>query len=512
MKKTFLLIAILLPGIPLFAVTGEVASGKFSALNWMILAVFLLGTTIIGELLKSKDGGVDGFFRGGRNLPWWAVSLSLIATKTSVSTFIAVPAFVFSAQGDLTYLQMTFGFALGNILMIFVLLKEYYQENIYSPYDFIQNRLGVKTSQLTRTFFTVGATLSQAVRLLGTALVLSVITGQSTLVCILIIAVFAIAWSYIGGITTVVWTDAIQFVIFILGAIFALTFAIGDIPGGVGEMLTIADEKAKLALIDLTLDPHKTYTLWVGILGCTFFEFGSNAVDQVVTQRALCCKNLKEARKAVGFSAIGILTTWILAFVGIGLVAYYHINPLSPEVAASIVQEPDRIFPYYVIEQLPNGISGLIIAAMFAAGISTLDSALTALSQTSVMGIGSIIVPSVKTMDEKKLIRISRYAIIVWGGVLAILAYIFSGSQGGGLLALGFKVPGYVYGIMIGIAFLSLMRKGSFTGILTGSILAVIAVYFLHREGISFFWWFPVGAIVVMATALIHWKISTNKS
>jgi len=277
-------------------------------------------------------------------------------------------------------------------------------------------------------------------------------------------------------------------------------------------MLSIADEKAKLALIDLTLDPHKTYTLWVGILGCTFFEFGSNAVDQVVTQRALCCRNLKEARKAVGFSAIGILTTWILAFVGIGLVAYYHINPLSPEVSASILQEPDRIFPYYVIEQLPNGISGLIIAAMFAAGISTLDSALTALSQTSVMGIGSIIVPSVKTMDEKKLIRISRYAIILWGAVLAILAYIFSGSQGGGLLALGFKVPGYVYGIMIGTAFLALMRKGSFKGILTGSILAVVAVYFLHREGISFFWWFPAGAIVVMATALIHSKITTNRT
>lgn len=511
MKKTFFLIAIFLLCIPLFAASGDVASGKFSTLNWFIVAVFLIGTTVAGELLKSKAGGVDGFFRGGRNLPWWAVSLSLIATKTSVSTFIAVPAFVFSAKGDLTYLQMTFGFALGNVLMIFILLKEYYEEDIYSPYDFIQKRLGIKTSQLARTFFTVGATLSQAVRLLGTALVLSVITGQSTLMCILIIAGFAIAWSYIGGITTVVWTDAIQFVIFILGAMFALVFAVGDIPGGLGEMLTIADEKAKLALIDLTLDPHKTYTLWVGILGCTFFEFGSNAIDQVVTQRALCCKNLKEARKAVGFSALGVLTTWILAFVGIGLVAFYHLNPLSPEVAASITQEPDRIFPYYVVNQLPNGISGLIIAAMFAAGISTLDSALTALSQTSVMGIGGLIIPSIKKMDENKIIRISRYAIIIWGGILALIAYIFSGHQGGGLLALGFKVPGYVYGILIGIAFLSLMRKGSFTGIFVGSILSVAAVYGLHHEGISFFWWFPVSAIIVMATALLHWKFFEKK-
>jgi SSS family transporter len=477
-------------------------------LNWIILIGFLVVTTIIGELTKSKDKGLHGFFKGGQNLPWWAVSLSLIATKTSVATFIAVPAFVFSMQGDLTYLQMTIGFALGNILMVFVLLKEYYEENIYSPYEFIQNRLGIKVSQLSRTFFMIGATMSQGVRLLGTALVLSVITGQSTLTCILIIALFAVVWSYIGGITTVIWTDAIQFLIFIFGACFALYFAVGDIPGGIGEMLAIADQKSKLTLIDLSLDPHKTYTLWVGILGCTFFEFGSNAIDQVVTQRALCCKNLREARKAVAFSVIGVTTTWIMAFVGIGLVAFYHLNPLSNEMSASIIQEPDRIFPYYVVNELPDGISGLIIASMFAAGISTLDSALTALSQTSVMGIGGLLFPKLRAMEESKLVRLSRLAIIVWGGILALLAYGFSFFQDEGLLALGFKVPGYAYGTLIGIAFLALMRKGSYSGILAGAILAILSVAWMHLEGISFFWWFPVGAIVVMLTALIKEKLS----
>ncbi|MFC1766585.1 hypothetical protein ACFL6U_31470 [Planctomycetota bacterium] len=504
MKTVLLLLGIiLLSGSHLASTDDNIASTHFSVLNWIILVFFLIGTTIVGERAKNKDKGLDGFFRGSRNLPWWSVSLSLIATKTSVATFIAVPAFVFSVKGDLTYLQMTIGFALGNILMVFVLLKEYYEENIYSPYDFIQKRLGVKTSQLSRSFFMVGATMSQGVRLLGTALVLSVITGQSTLMCILIIAGFSIVWSYIGGITTVVWTDALQFVIFIVGAFFALVYAIGDIPGGFGEMMAIADQKAKLTLLDLSLDPHKTYTLWVGVLGCTFFEFGMNAVDQVVTQRALCCKNLREARKAVGFSVVGIVTTWIMAFVGLGLVAYYHINPLSAEVRASIIQEPDRIFPYYVVNELPNGISGLIIAAMFAAGISTLDSALTALSQTTVMGVGRILVPSLKTMDEKKVVRISKIAIVVWGGILALLAYTFSFFQGGGLLALGFKVPGYAYGALIGIAFLALMRKGSFAGIVAGSILSIIAIAWMHYEGISFFWWFPVGAVVVMVIALL---------
>ncbi|WP_373942939.1 hypothetical protein OEG92_07520 [Polaribacter sejongensis] len=491
MKKTIIIITTLFCCFSMFSQsTDEVAFSHFSTLNWVILIVFLLGTTLIGELVKNKDKGLDAFFKGGNNLPWWAVSLSLIATKTSVATFIAVPAFIFSMQGNLTYLQMTIGFALGNVLFVYVLLKEYYEEGIFSPYDFIQKRLGVKTSQLSRTFFMIGATMSQGVRLLGTALVLSVITGQSTILCIAIIAVFAIVWSYIGGITTVVWTDAIQFVIFIFGACFALFYAIGDIPGGFGEMMAIADDKAKLVLFDLSLDPHKTYTLWVGILGCTFFEFGSNAVDQVVTQRALCCKNLKEARKAVAFSVIGVATTWIMAFVGIGLVAYYDIYPLSDLVDKSMQLEPDRIFPYFVVNELPNGISGLIIAAMFAAGISTLDSALTALSQTSVMGVGPLVYPKLKTMEEDKVVKISKQAIIVWGIILALLAYAFSFFQDGGLLALGFKVPGYAYGTLIGIAFLALMRKGTFTGILIGAILTILIIAWMHYEGISFFWWF----------------------
>jgi len=235
-------------------------------LNWIILIVFLLGTTVIGELVKRKDEGLDSFFKGGKEIPWWAVTLSLIATKTSVSTFIAVPAFVFSLNGNLTYLQMTIGFALGNVLMV------------------------------------------------------------------------------------------------------------------------------------------------------------------------------------------------------------------------------------------------------FAAGISTLDSALTALSQTSVMGVGRLVFPSMKTMEEKKIVKLSRLAIIIWGGILALLAYGFSFFQGGGLLALGFKVPGYAYGALIGISFLALMRRGSFPGILTSSVLAILTIVWMHIEGISFFWWFPVGALVVMVVALVSDLFSNSKN
>ncbi len=505
-----LLLFILLVPTALFA-QGGAEMTKFSTLNWIIIAVMLIGTTIIGEKIKGKGGGVDDFFRGGQSLPWWAVSLSLVATKTSVATFIAVPAFVFSATGDMSYIQMTIGFMLGNLLFVFVLLKEYYAENIYSPYDFIQNRLGKNVSQLSRGFFLLGATLSQGVRLVGTGLVLSVITGLGSLECIIIVAAFAVAWSYIGGITTVVWTDVIQFIIFICGALFALYFAVGGVSGGFGEILAIADAKAKLVLIDLSMDPTKTYTLWVGILGSTFFEFGSDAIDQVTTQRALCCKNLKEARKAVAFSVVGAVTTWIMLLVGLSLVAFYHINPLSPDMAAAVTSEPDRIFPYFVMTELPDGISGLIIAAMFAAGISTLDSALAALSQTTVMGVAPHIFPKMRELSDKAIVRISKSAIIVWGVILAGLGCLFSLMQSDGLLSLGFKMPGYVYGILIGIAFLSLMRKGRFSAILVGSICSVAFILWLNSINVSSFWWYPMGAIIVMSITLFDHYVILRK-
>jgi Na+/proline symporter len=287
-----------------------------------------------------------------------------------------------------------------------------------------------------------------------------------------------------------------------LGAVVALVFTIHAVPGGIAEILLIADEKAKLTLIDLSTDPTKL-TLWAAVLGCTLFEFGSTAIDQTVTQRALCCSNLKEARKAIAFSAIGIATTWLMAGVGLGIVAFYHLNPLSPEVAAAVAQEPDRIFPYFVIHQLPPGVSGIIIAAIFAAGISTLDSALAALSQVSVMGLGQKLLPNLRNMSEQALVKLSRITIIFWGLLICTLAIVIIPFQDEGLLALGFKASGVVYGSLIGIAVLALMRRGQFVGIVIATLVASMAVIWLDVLNVNFFWWYPVGAIITVAIALL---------
>ena len=476
-------------------------SGSFGVINWAVLVVFLLATTLIGHRLRGDTTRLEGFFLGGRNIPWWAVAASLIATKTSALTFIAVPGFIFAAGGDLTYLQITLGMILGNILMAIVFIPAYYDEQIYSPYDFMEKRLGTGVSQLARLLFFAGVVLSQAVRLLATALVLSVITGLSLPECILIMSVFAVVWSIMGGITTVIWTDVVQWVIYTVGAVVAAMSITGAIPDGVSGILAIADQQAKLALIDLSLDPRATYTLWVGLVGMAVFELGQNAIDQVVTQRALCCANRKEAQKAVFASAVGALTFYLMAFVGLGLVAFYTLNPPAGAAAELLARQPDRIFPLFLVEQIPPGLSGLLIASIFAAGISTLDSALTALSQTTVSGgYQRYVRPAA---SERHYLRVSRVLIVGWAGVLGGLALVFHFHSTAGLLNLGLRVPGYVYGALLGLALLALWRRGAPAGIGIGVAASIVVVLILQSIDVAFFWWYPAACLVVIACALV---------
>jgi solute:Na+ symporter, SSS family len=473
---------------------------SFGLINWTVLVLFLLGTTWVGHRLRGDNTRMEGFFLGGRSIPWWAVAASLIATKTSALTFIAVPGFIFAAGGDLTYLQITLGMILGNILMAIVFIRAYYEEKIYSPYDFMENRLGTGVSQLARLLFFGGVVLSQSVRLLATALVLSVITGLSLPECILILGVFAVIWSIMGGITTVIWTDFVQWAIYTLGAVVVFFWIIGAIPGGLPGILGIADEQAKLTLINLSLDPAATYTLWVGLVGMAIFELGQNAIDQVVTQRALCCENQREAQKAVYASAFGALTFYLMAFVGLGLVAFYTLNPPEGTTAELLAQQPDRVFPLFLVEQMPPGLSGLLIASIFAAGISTLDSALTALSQTTLSGGYQRYVR--RDAPERHYLRVSRGLIVLWAGVLCGLALVFHFYSTEGLLNLGLRVPGYVYGALLGIALLALWRRGTPRGIGIGVAASIVAVLALQAINVAFFWWYPAACLVVIGCAL----------
>ncbi|MDQ8181015.1 hypothetical protein [Pelagicoccus sp. SDUM812005] len=475
-------------------------SSPFTAIDWTLLIAFLLGTTWFGHALRGKGQDVESFFAGGRDLPWWAVSGSLIATSTSALTFVAVPSVVFKPGGDLTFFQISIGFILGNILLAHTLLKAIYNAKYYSPYDFVEDRLGRKVANYTRLLFTIGAVLSQSVRLLSTALILSVVTGLSLQQSILVIGLFAVVWTWMGGITTVVWTDFLQLMIFVCGSLFILANLLFALPGGLTQILEIADDKGKLVILNLTANPTVTYTLWVGIFGTSIFEFAQKSVDQVVTQRLYCCRSLRDAQKALYGACFANVTVWIMLAVGIGLVAFFEVNPLPAEAAAQIASEPDRIVPYYIVNHLPVGVSGLLVASLFAAGISTLDSALSALSQTTTTNLlRTYVYPD---RADRFYLKLSKGCVLFWGFALSGIALLFNSTKELGLLDMGLSVPGYVYGSILGIALLAWMRVGDLRAILVGSVAATVSILLLQEYGVSFFWWYPVGAVALIAFAL----------
>ena len=272
------------------------------------------------------------------------------------------------------------------------------------------------------------------------------------------------------------------------------------VPGGLQEIFSIAESHSKLKTFNFSFDPRVTYTLWIALLPVTIFQLSQLTIDQVFVQRTLCCKNAKEARKSIYFAILGNLTTFIMAAVGIGLFAFYQINPLEGAASEIISEDADKVFPFFIISQMPVGISGLIIASIFAAGISTLDSGLTALCEASISGVYKKYIK--KNMPEEHYMKVAKIFIIFWGTLLSLAAYGLYMLNNEGLLELGLSVYGYVYGALFGIAILAFSNRGSWRGILGGTISSIAVVILLSVLKVSFFWWYPVGAFVLIGVAL----------
>jgi SSS family solute:Na+ symporter len=474
----------------------------FGWVNWTVLIGVVLGTTVFGHVLKGKAKGLDGFFLGGKQLPWWAVSCSIMASQLSAVTVIAVPGIIFRTGGNLLFLQGTLiGFVVGKLLMVFVFVKSYYEKKIYSPYDFVEVRLGTSASNLSRGLFVASAILGHGIRLLTVALVLSVVVDIPVGQSILIMGLFAVLWTLMGGITTVVWTDFILFGLMFTGATLCLFYICGRLPFGIAEALHRLGEAGKLRLVDVSLNPAKTWTLWTSLICFTIFELAQNSVDQVITQRMMCCRDYREARKAV-LGSLGIVgVTLLMTAVGLGVWLFYQHQALSPEHTAFLAEQPSRAYPFFVVRELPPGISGLVIGTIFAAGISTLDSALAALSETTVNGFyRTRIRPHA---SERDCLTVSRVSVVVWGVVLSALAYLAGQfTRGEALLNLAYKAPILTYGPLLMIALFSLARckhgaaliAGAIASIITATTLLVLSMQAVI--GLDEFWIYPITCLV----------------
>ena len=493
---------------------------NFTIVDWSIVFGYLLLTTWVGHAMRGKQGTIKDFFLGGRSLPWPAVSGSIIATEISGVTFIGVPGTLFALHGDFTYLQWAAGSIIARIIVAAFFVKIYFQREIYSPYDYMGIRLGNGVKVLATIFFTIGSILGQSVRVLVAAIPLKVVTGMDIEWCIIIIGIFAIGWTLMGGMRTVIWTDVMQFLLFVIGGVIALFWLINGISGGWTGMIETAQEFGRTRMIDprFGIGPELKFTLWVALFAVPFQNLGIFGVDQLMAQRMFCCKSAKDAGKAIIFSSIGQLVTVLMLLIGAALFVNYHQNGFTDQEISTIfdvsgekIQEVREkaqyaehpvtekssqvpvpgsyegkgksgyIFPVWIVNALPVGLSGLILAGIFAAAISSLDSILAALSQTTL----SLIYSPEKnqtTLSAKQLMSRSRFLVVIWGVVLTGFTLLLSVAQNIPILPLAFGMTTYTVGPMLGIFVCSILGKGSFRGLMTGCLISFLAVLFVQTD------------------------------
>jgi SSS family transporter len=446
---------------------------SFTWIDWAVVVAYLALTTWVGHKLRGKQSTINDFFRAGRSLPWPAVAGSIIATEISALTFIGVPAMVYAAGGNFTYLQWALGSILARVLVGVFLVPRYYKDEIFSPYDFIGGQLGEGSKRLTTGLFFLGAVLGQSVRVLVTALILRTVTGVDFHWCIIFISLFAVGWTLMGGMATVIWTDVVQFFLFVFGGLLALVWMVHALPGGVSDWVDTAASAGKFRLIDLTTDPMVGFTLWVGILAMPFQNLAAFGTDQLNAQRMLCCRNVADARKAIIWSSISQVVTLLMLLVGTALFAYYRAFPPSDALLVLFNEDGDTIFPAWITTVLPVGLSGLVLAGAFAAAISSLDSILTALSQTTL----SLFRKESDDGDaQQRDMKWSRILVVIWGIVLSLFAIGLDSMRGDiNVVNLAFGMVAYTYGPLLGILFLALTgKKTHIVSIVVGGVTAVL--------------------------------------
>src|SRR5262245_49933492 len=413
---------------------SHVGRDMLSGLDYAALLAYLVAVTVNGLVAGRGQTDTDDYFLANRSMPWWLAGISIIATETSALTFIGAP--IQSLRGDWTYLQLAFGSVLGRILVAYLLIGAFYRANCTTVYDFLKLRFGRLSHDAGTLLFFVGRLLGSGVRLYAAAIAFVVVAGIDFKLALLVIAGVAVAYTTMGGIRSVMWTDILQGGLLVGGGILALVYLLLDAPGGAaGAFSAVADAHtaggtSKLRIFNLSLDPGQAYTLVAGLIGSTFLTLSTHGTDQDMMQRALTPSDARGGKRSLWFSAALNIPIAML-FLGIGSALWYRLggDAGALSLAAEIAQKNglpttekgfDFLFPYYIVQALPAGIRGLILAGVLSVSMSSLDSAIAALAATGVRNVWQPYVAPGR--DETYYLRVSRALSIFFGRLLVAVA------------------------------------------------------------------------------------------
>ncbi len=467
---------------------------KGNPADYIIIAAYLIGVAAFGIWTGGKQKTVKDYFLGSGTVPWWAVCFSIVAAETSTLTFISIPGLAYLT--NLNFLQVTFGYLLGRIIVAIFFLPAYTKGELKTAYSFLENRFGGKTRTYASVVFLFTRTAADGVRLFATAIPLKLMLGIDYPLAILIIAVVSLLYTYTGGLKGVIWVDVIQMFVYLGGAVIAAIFLLNILPDGWASVLSAAESGDKFNVFNLGFDQglwgffSQPYTLIGGLIGGMFLSMASHGTDQLIVQRLLATPDLKSSRKAViGSGVIVIIQFAIFLILGVMLYAYYGVLDMRS----------DEIFPTFIIEVLPPGITGIIIAGLFAAAMSTLAGSMSSLSSSTMI---DIYLPFFgKNISDEKQLKVSRVITVIWAGLLICSAILFMESPRT-VVELALSIASFTYGGLLGTFLLGLFnkkakQKDALAGFTAGIVIMIVVILL---KIVAWTWFTLIG---VTATVLI---------
>ena len=447
-----------------------VSASHLHTFDLALIVVYLAGITLFG--LRFREGKSSGsrslksYFLADRSVPWWAIALSIVSAETSTLTIISVPGVAFTS--DFSFLQIVIGYMVGRLAVALLFLPRYFHGEMLTAYQLIDRRFGHTLHKVTAGLFLITRAAAEGVRVFAVSIVVAIAIGTGDTLSIAIISALTLLYTFEGGMTAVIWTDVVQMFLYIAGTVVAIVTLGTHVPGGWEHIHLAASAAGKLHVFNFALNLTQTYTFWAGVLGGTFLTMASHGTDQLMVQRLLAAKDLGESRLALLSSGVVIFVQFTLfLLIGAGLWVFYG-------GAASIA--PDRLFPSFIVSEMPIGVAGLLVAAILAAAMSNLSAALNSLSSTTVVDFYMHWRPDA---DDRERMMISRSSTVVWALVLfAIAVYSIQAGGKGHVVEIGLSIASVAYGALLGVFLLGTLTRnatqaGAIFGLVVGFALNV---------------------------------------
>jgi len=492
--------------------------------DWLVIFLYLGGIIGLGVWFGKDQRNTRDYFLGSRNIPWWGIGVSIVAAETSALTIIGVPAIAYGS--NILFIQMIVGYVIARIILAVVMVPHYMKGEIYSPYQLLEQHLGRGPRRLAGAFFLFLETMAAGVRVYVACIPIRLLLGESVcsfgglvdpiLGAILLFVGLSLLYTYIGGVKAVIWTDAVQFGLFLAGGVFALFYIPTLIDGGWGAVMAQAGAAGKLAWLNTSFTFSAPFNIWMGVIGGTVMVLSTHGAEQLIVQRVLACRDVADGRKALALSAVLIFPLFLIfLLVGVMLWAFYQGHPFQiplPEARPGI-KSNDFIFPIFMMTEVPHILKGFLIVAILSAAMSSISSAITSLASVSTMDFVKQIV---KGRDEEYFLRFSKISTVFWAAVLVGTAWLT--REVTFVLNAAFSLRGLTAGALLGSLIIALFWKrlgarATMAG-MTASLLVMNLIYWpanvaatkdwwLRTFGAEVFWpWFTlIGTLVALGVA-----------